>query len=672
MASLNSRAVIDLDKHFEKPVPHRFLHGYLKDEPETCFILLLPDLGFWKGRLFQFLEGAMGGNEYIGPQDIGYSVMQKYGAAFVKSNHGHLAEDLSKVGYEKLENVAHLSNYKTLLCAREIVKEAYERFPEYTYVLGGSGGGLRATILMEKYPETYDGGLAFVQGEFSIIFYYWSLLSKYIPILMPQLNEILDATDVGGSGDPYMVLNTKEQRDGLHKLYNAGFPEGGELQINKNYLALIMSLAVLFQELLKLSPEQVYYQDFWRKKGYAGYDGEVDDQIVEDIEGEVLKVHTLEEIHSHPTARVDTRKSQILTISPIDNRGTPLYPPELLKKPIKFTGTQEFDSRELCGYTINFKSGKLSGKSFHISNNSGNIIQISGVAGGYPEGIEVGDKYVLDNRDFLAIKHYHRHIIKLVEDTYRPPDFLTNGKPIYPQRPKKVKEILKLKHFQTGDFKGKLISIFATQDIVVWPPIFFDYLEKVKKQKGTSLNDCYRYYLVENATHGPPMCVEDSFVIISYYPMIGRALDYLIDWVEKDVAPPCSTVAELSSDYSLIMPNTADERKGIQPVITGVTADGQSGSVKVPLGETVKFNGVAEAPVGKIIKYEWYCQNLKDFYREVYLEKPKCRINTPHTFSFQQPGTYFAVLRVTGDLGTDPNFIGGGQCNLSRIRVTVE
>ena len=63
-------------------------------------------------------------------------------------------------------------------------------------------------------------------------------------------------------------------------------------------------------------------------------------------------------------------------------------------------------------------------------------------------------------------------------------------------------------------------------------------------------------------------------------------------------SPPPSTVAELASDYSLIMPKSASERRGIQPVIIRITANGQSGGAKVPLGKPVEFNGVAEAPLG--------------------------------------------------------------------------
>lgn len=664
--------IIDLDEHFETPLPHRFLHGCLEDDPETCFTLTLPDPDLWKGRLVQYLEGGLGGNEYIGFHELGYYAVQRYGAAYLTSNHGHMDGDLSKIGYDGLEKVAHLSNYRSALCAREIIKEFYGRYPDHTYVLGGSGGGLRSTILLEKYPETYDGAVAVVQAELSIIFYYFTLGCRTFPILRPKFKEITEATDAGGTGDPYAVLDTEEQRKTLTQLYNAGFPRGAEHQLSNPRLYWgVNSLFVLFEDCLYISPEHAYYEDFWSKNGYAGHDGEVTGQIVEGIEGEVVKVYTLGEAFSLLVTKIDPDATQPLVGPNIDTHGIPSLPPVLLTKPVLFRGTRKFDDGELSGYTITFKTGKLAGKRFHISYNFGDIIQVGPGVLGYIEGMEVGDKYVLDNLDLLAFRHYQRHIVTMVEYTYRPQDFLRDGKPIYPQRVNE-KEVLKLKHFQTGNFKGKMISIFAAQDVDVWPPVLFNYLDKVKRWKGADLNEFYRFYLVENATHGPPINTEESFRFVSFNPMIGRALDYIINWVENNVAPPPSTVAGLSSDYALTMPKKAVERKGIQPVIESITADGQSGKAKVPLGKPVKFDGLAEAPVGRIIKYEWYCQDLEDFYREFLLQELKAKVSTPYAYTFKQPGKYFAVLRVTGDMDGDPNVLGGGQRNLARIRVVVE
>lgn len=667
--------VVDIEKSFQKPIPHRFIHGYLKNDLETRFSLLLPERNFWKGRVIQFLEGGMGGGEQLGASDLGYYVIQKYGAAYIISNHGHVGSNLSKIGYRQFEKVAHKSNYAAMLFAKKIVKEVYGVDPDFIYVVGGSGGGQRTTILMEKYPEVYDGGVAVVQANWSIITYYISLLSKYSPILKHKFGEISEATDVGGHGDPYAVLDTEEQKEGLRKLYNAGFPRGAEWQMNKpNYYSALNSLAVFFQELLRLSSERVYYRDFWTKKGYAGYDREVEGQVVEGIEGEVLKIYTFKDPPpSLPGPKVDEEAIQPLTVDPkIDATSIPTVMSDLLEKPFGFRGTRKFDAGELTGYTVTFKTGKLSGKSFHVPLNVDDIIYISTESGGFPEGISVGDKYVIDNRNLLSFRNYCRHIITLVEDGYRPPDFLCNGKPKYIQRPKRTREILKMKHSQTGNFKGKMIAVFAAQDIIVWPPVFFNYLDKVKKWKSANLDASYRYYFVENSTHGTPADKDESFRLVSFYPMMGRSIDYLLNWVENDVPPPPSSVAELSSEQALIMPKTASKRKGLQPTINRIAADEQYDNASVSLGKPVEFNGVGEAPVGKIIKYEWYCPNLKDFYNEVRLEKPSSKVDTPYTYTFKESGNYYVALRVTSDLGGDPKVLAGGQRNLAWIKVNVK
>jgi hypothetical protein len=229
-----------------------------------------------------------------------------------------------------------------------------------------------------------------------------------------------------------------------------------------------------------------------------------------------------------------------------------------------------------------------------------------------------------------------------------------------------------MKHSQTGNFKGKMIAVFAAQDVIVWPPVFFNYLDKVNKWKGANLDASYRYYFADNSTHGTPSNKEESFRLVSFYPMMGRSIDYLLDWVENDVPPPPSSVVKLSSKQALIMPKTASKRKGIQPTVNQITADGQYDSALVSLGKPVEFNGVGEAPVGKIIKYEWYCSNLKDFYSEVCLEKPMPKVDTPYTYTFKESGKYYVTLRITSDLDGDPKALGGGQRNIALIKVNVQ
>ena len=674
MGARESKVVLDLDEHFEKPVPHRYLHGYFEDEPDTRFSLLLPSPSFWSGRSIQFVEGGLGGNEYVASQDLEYYAIQKYGAVCVKSNHGHVGEDLSRIGYERLDRVAHLANYRAMLYARETMRKEYGRYPKYTYVVGGSGGGLRTTILMEKYPEIYDGAVPFVQAELSVIIHYFSLLAKCLPVLKNRLNEIADAVDAGGSGDPYGVLATEEEKDALRELYNAGFPRGAEPQLTNPRLYMgIKTLTTLFQELLALSPERAYYEDFWTKKGYAGYEGEVANSIVE-FNGRVVEKYTFSRVMSLlPPSKVETDASQLLIITPsMEGRSIPTFPPEVENRIIGFKGTGSFAPGELAGYTVTFKTGRLTGRSFHININFNDIILISGYAAGYAEGIAEGDEYTVDNRDLLAFAHYHRHIATLIEEPYGPRGLLQKGETPYPQRPVEVKRILKMKHFQTGGFKGKMILVFATHDAIVWPTVLFNYLELVKKQRGVDMDRFLRCYLVENASHGPPADRKESFSIVSYNPMIGRALEYLIRWVENGEAPPPSTVAELAPDCSLRMPRSASERRGLQPVVAEITVNGQYGSVKVPLGKPVEFNAVAEAPVGNIIRCEWYCSDLEDFYHEADLIEPGPRVSTSHLYTFRRLGTYTVVLKVASDLGDNPSLLGGGQRNLARVGVIVE
>lgn len=120
------------------------------------------------------------------------------------------------------------------------------------------------------------------------------------------------------------------------------------------------------------------------------------------------------------------------------------------------------------------------------------------------------------------------------------------------------------------------------------------------------------------------------------------------------------------------MPRSASERRGLQPVVAEITVNGQYGSVKVPLGKPVEFNAVAEAPVGNIIRCEWYCSDLEDFYHEADLIEPGPRVSTSHLYTFRRLGTYTVVLKVASDLGDNPSLLGGGQRNLARVRVIVE
>ena len=72
-----------------------------------------------------------------------------------------------------------------------------------------------------------------------------------------------------------------------------------------------------------------------------------------------------------------------------------------------------------------------------------------------------------------------------------------------------------------------------------------------------------------------------------------QALRDLSAWVEKGIAPAATTNYKIV-DGQVIVPPTAEERKGIQPVVTVKANGGQRADVKV--GQPVTFTAVIETP----------------------------------------------------------------------------
>src|SRR3546814_9767098 len=85
-------------------------------------------------------------------------------------------------------------------------------------------------------------------------------------LLRDKLASVIDATEPGGSGNPFEGLNAYE-REALADLYRLGFPLGAEYMI-----AQPMGQAAMWcwnaTEFARQDPG--YTPDFWSKPGYAG------------------------------------------------------------------------------------------------------------------------------------------------------------------------------------------------------------------------------------------------------------------------------------------------------------------------------------------------------------------------------------------------------------------
>jgi hypothetical protein len=153
---------------------------------------------------------------------------------------------------------------------------------------------------------------------------------------------------------------------------------------------------------------------------------------------------------------------------------------------------------------------------------------------------------------------------------------------------------------------------------------------------------------------------------------MNQALRDVAAWAERGIAPPPSTSYKIV-DGQVVVPPTAAARKGIQPVVKlrvngGVRAD-------IAAGQTANFTGVIDQPpgTGKIIRAEWDFEGSGRFPVKGELNnvsKTQATVTASHTFD--QPGTYFAVLRASSHRTGDTETNVGVIFNIDRVRVVVK
>lgn len=146
-------------------------------------------------------------------------------------------------------------------------------------------------------------------------------------------------------------------------------------------------------------------------------------------------------------------------------------------------------------------------------------------------------------------------------------------------------------------------------------------------------------------------------------------------WVEKGVPPPASTNYKVV-DGQVVVPATAAERKGIQPVVT-VKANGGV-RAEVAAGKPVKFTAVIEVPpnTGKVVAAEWDFEGEGTFpvAQEIKASDSAgsgTRVKFAISHAFTKPGTYFPALRATSQRDGDVKTPFARISNLGRVRVVV-
>jgi hypothetical protein len=484
-----------------------------------------------------------------------------------------------------------------------------------------------------------------------------------LQVLRDKFQSIVNAVEPGGSGDMYAGLN-EEEKSALREVTRMGFPPRAWF----NYKTIGEGAFPVLFPLVRMMDPTYFSQDFWSVPGYLGANPpEYLKRARVQLKTKISKVFTVDNPEtSKALGGVDTAWKQMQA-----------------EAPVAFE-VEQVPGQKIEGAFLDIKSGAAAGKELAIGKIVGHTVAIginpfAANDPGVLKGIKVGDEVQIDNSDFLAAQTYHRHQVPTpdfyVWDQFRGPD----GKPLYPQRPKLIGPMITYGgagSLQSGKFKGKMIVVASLldQDALPWQADW--YRKKVKENLGSKLDDSFRLWYTDNAIHGDQEKQEDPTHTVSYLGILQQALRDVSAWVEKGIPPPPSTSYKVV-DGQVVVPATATERRGIQPVLH-VTANGGERAI-VSVGQPVSLSATVETPpdTGKIVAAEWDFDGTGTFAVPQVIHKVDstdsgAQMTFTVNHSFSKPGTYFATLRVTSQRDGDEHTPYGRIHNLGRVRVVVK
>lgn len=658
---LFSNPYVDIDEWRDFPVRHRYVHGGFRgNDTRFSFYFAPPDK--YQGRFFQTLDPSPGdenGAQKRFPntnpavtQDvntIAFAVAS--GAYLVESNMGSKnmfpTSDRTVSGFRASAAVA---NYSRVLAAA-----MYGPHRPYGYVFGASGGSLKTISCIENTDGVWDGAVPYVMGTTLAMPSTFTAQAHALRLLKDKFPAIVDALDPGGSGDMYAGLND-EERGALAEVTKMGFPPAAWFDHKRlafNYTGIFIGL---LDNLLLFDPG--YFRDFWRVPGYLGANPPP----------------------SLLAARIthQTKVRRVVTGEEARRLGLPLGKASLQVGDVPAAlELESLPQKSLLGAAVLVKSGAAAGSRASVAGTRDGLLLISFGQTNFErfKSIKAGDSVEVNNSDYLAAQTYHRHQVPSKEfyawDQFRRPD----GTPIYPQRPRLAGPLFQdyaAGSLQTGRFKGKMIVVQSMMDEGIAPWHADRYRSMVQQAFGSRLDDYYRLWFTEHALHGRVDDLPGHTRAIDYFGIVQQALRDLSAWVEKGRVPAQSTNYRVV-DSQIVVPGTAAERMGIQPVVR-LTADGHS-RADVAVGQAVTFLGEIEIPpgAGELIAARWDFEGAGDYplAGEITVGGPEGRPATvAASYKFAKPGTYFPALHVT--LQRQPDASNFARINnLARVRVVV-
>lgn len=666
-----AKPYIDKDEWRETPVRHRYMHGGFEGT-ESRFAFYFPEKEKFEFRFFQTLIPIQAPEDYeekipAGENNtISFAIL--HGAYVVASNQGGILNG----GGDK--TLAYRCSANTAMFGRSVAARIYEsdRYI-YGYLTGGSGAAFKTISAVECTSGVWDGALPTVLGSPMSIPNMHAVRAHAMRILRNKLPQIADAIEPGGSGDPYAFLN-EEEAAALREATRLGFP----METWTEYETLgDGALSVLAPYIPLMDP--AYYTDFWEKEGYLGADPE--GSAVRDR----IKYETcVESILDSP----DEVPGLGATLDVNNSYGVDEAWKNILKSDEKYPVflLAEFPEGDVYarGLVLTFLDGAAKGEKVGVVWLHGKAVTPSDTGDRPLEEIlrqvKAGDRVLLDNSDYIAVQTFSRHQVPAsgypAWNQYRD----ENGTPLYPQRPVIVGPVMQemgAGSVENGHPNCKVIILESLMDESAFPWQGDFYRRLIEKEHpGQDGRDLVRLWFMEHCMHTD--CEEgnggDHQHIVSYIGALHQAILDLCDWVERGIAPVPSTNYEMD-EAQVVVPKTAAERGGIQPVVT-LLSDGEIRR-EIKVGEEIAFQAQVELPKGsgELEEVTWdfeatNCFSPSGTVSPVTWNKEGTGIaaaETSHVFT--KPGIYFPVIKVASN--RMPGDIFTKVRNQARMRVIV-
>lgn len=614
------------------PVPHRYVSGGFKGT-DARFSFYFPPTEQYRGRFFHNTY-PMAISSDIGPfpiqfevavGDLGFTLDS--GAYYVQTNNGLVFRN---PGADPAI-AAYRVNAAAAKFSRQVAAGIYGEHRPFGYLFGGSGGAYQTMGAAENTSGVWDGFVPFVPGCNHAIPSMFTVRMHALRVLRQRpgvFAAIADALEVGGSGDPYAGL-TAEEAAALREVSLMGYPPRGWYRhetLDSGYFANISGMIPMM--------DPTYAEHFWSKPGYLGTDPE--------------------SAIGQARFRFD---SSVAAVS-----GPPFV--------IDLADLPGGDGQDAHLVVL---SGESAGVSLPIAQVDGKTVHLIAVLDqAKAAGIRPGDQVRIDNSWALALQTYHRHQVPPTQDYTGWNQFRgADGAPIYPQR-----EVLigpsgtanAAGSVLTGEIHGKVLMLSALMDIDAYAWQADWYRGMVRDRLGSDCDDHFALWFVDRAHHENPLDALQRTQVASFSGALQQALRDLATWVETG-RKPAETRYQVV-DTQVVVPDSAAERGGVQPVVDLFANGGVR--AEVAAGTPVQLAATIEVPpgAGKVVSAEWDLEGTGSF-TAAEIGTPAERVTLSASHVYTRPGTYFAVVRVGAQREGNAETPYGRVLNLARARIVV-